>query len=165
MTLADILDLFRYNAWANARITSSITALPSDALTQDLGGSFLTIRDTFAHVISAEWIWLERWRGVNPTSAPDWVKSVDLSHLGHQLNDVETRRTLFLAGLSEPDLNLICSYTLLSGKPSSNTLQDLFVHVTNHSTYHRGQIATMLRRLGTPAASTDFLIYRSEGHP
>ena len=43
MTSADILDLFRYNAWANARITSSITSLPPAALTQDLGGSFPTV--------------------------------------------------------------------------------------------------------------------------
>ena len=165
MTPADILELFRYNTWANGRITSSVMRLSPDALLQDLGGSFPTVRDTFAHIIAAEWVWLERWRGINPTSAPDWVTSADLPILVGNLHDIEVRRAVFLAGLSESDLSSACSYTLLSGTAASNTLRDLLVHVTNHSTYHRGQVAAMLRRLGTPAFSMDFLIYRSEVQP
>jgi uncharacterized damage-inducible protein DinB len=165
MTPADILDLFRYNAWANERITSSVIRLPLVSLTQDLGGSFPTIRDTFAHIVSAEWVWLERWRGINPTTAPDWVKSADLSLLVEQLHEVEANRGAYLIGLSESDLGSTCSFRLLSGKASSHTLRDLLIHVANHSTYHRGQIASMLRRIGAPALSTDFLIYRSEVQP
>jgi len=163
MTPADILDLFRYNTWANERIVSSLVRLPVDAITQDQGGCFPSILDTFAHVVSAEWIWLERWRGINPTSAPDWVKLADLSMLVQQLHDVEAKRGAFLAGLSDRDLGSTCSFKLLSGKVASHSLQDLLVHVANHSTYHRGQIASMLRRLGVPPTSTDFIIYRSEG--
>jgi uncharacterized damage-inducible protein DinB len=165
MTPADVLDLFHYNAWANERITASVMRLPAEALTQDLGGSFPTIRETFAHFISAEWIWLERWRGVRPTSAPDWVKSGDLPQLVQQLQEVEAKRAAFLAGLSESDLESSCSFTLLNGKSASHRLRDLLVHVINHSTYHRGQVAAMLRRLGTPAPSTDFLVYRREVQP
>jgi uncharacterized damage-inducible protein DinB len=165
MTPADILDLFHYDAWANERITSSMLRLPLDALTQDLGGSFPTIRDTFAHIISAEWVWLERWMGTSPKSAPAWVASADLSLLVSHLHDVQAKRNVFLAGLSESDLGSTCSFTSLSGKTASHTLRDLFVHVTNHSTYHRGQLAAMLRRLGTPALSTDFTTYRAEMQP
>jgi len=165
MTPADILDLFRYNAWANERITSSVIRLPLESITQDLGGSFPTVRDTFAHIVSAEWIWLQRWRGINLTSAPEWVKSADLSLLVEQHREVEAKRSAYLMGLTESDLGSTCSFTLLSGKASSYTLRDLLVHVANHSTYHRGQIAAMLRRLGAPALSTDFLIYRSEVLP
>jgi len=162
MTPADVLELFRYNAWANERITSSVMRLSSDAFTQDLGGSFPAVRDTFAHIIAAEWLWLERWKGINPTSAPDWVASADLPLLVQRLRDVEADRNTFLARLSESDLSSICSFTLLSGRAASHTLLDLLIHVTNHSTYHRGQVAAMLRRLGTPSLSTDFLIYRAD---
>jgi len=162
MTPADILDLFAYNAWANERIASTLMRLPPDAFTQDLGGSFPTIRDAFAHIIAAEWIWLERWTGSSPASAPAWIGSADSSLLIQQLHAVEAKRTGFLVGLSESGLSSTCSFTLLSGTPAVHTLRDLFVHVTNHSTYHRGQVAAMLRRLGTPALPTDFLIYRAE---
>jgi len=36
------------------------------------------------------------------------------------------------------------------------------VHVVNHSSYHRGQITTLLRQLGAEAASTDLLVYYDE---
>jgi len=165
MNPADVLDLFRYNAWANERMAASLIRLAPEALTQDLGGSFPTARDTFAHLISAEWIWLQRWRGVNPAEAPGWVASSDLTQLLRQLQEVEAERSVFLAGLSEADLESLCSFTLLSGKPASQRLRDLLIHVANHSTYHRGQLAAMLRRLGSPALSTDFLVYRAAGQP
>lgn len=165
MIPADMLDLFRYNVWANERIIQSLRRLPLEALAQDLGGSFPTIRGTFAHIVSAEWVWLERWMGISPTSAPDWVTSADLSQLVSHLHEVQAKRNVFMAGLSEPDLTSSCSFTLLSGTAASHPLRDLFIHVTNHSTYHRGQMAAMLRRLGTPALSTDFLVYRSEAQP
>jgi uncharacterized damage-inducible protein DinB len=35
----------------------------------------------------------------------------------------------------------------------------MLVHVVNHSTYHRGQVVTMLRRLGKSAQPTDYLVF------
>jgi len=32
-------------------------------------------------------------------------------------------------------------------------------HVVNHSTYHRGQLTTMLRQLGARTVSTDLLMF------
>jgi len=165
MTLPGLLDLFRYNTWANARIAESLLRLPPEAPTQDLGGSFPTVRATFAHLVAAEWLWLERWRGSNPTAAPGWVASGDLPELVRQLGEVEAGRDAFLAGRSESDLDAACAFTLLSGKAASHALRDLLLHTANHSTYHRGQVAAMLRRLGSPAPATDFLVYRAEVPP
>lgn len=39
------------------------------------------------------------------------------------------------------------------------------MHVANHGTYHRGQIATLLRQLGRKAASTDYLRWIDAGSP
>jgi uncharacterized damage-inducible protein DinB len=38
-------------------------------------------------------------------------------------------------------------------------------HVVNHSSYHRGQVVTLLRQLGKTPPATDFLIYFDEGEP
>jgi uncharacterized damage-inducible protein DinB len=39
---------------------------------------------------------------------------------------------------------------------TSISLGHLMQHLANHSTYHRGQIAMMLRQLGAQAEGTDF---------
>jgi uncharacterized damage-inducible protein DinB len=41
-------------------------------------------------------------------------------------------------------------------RSTSVSLAHLMQHLANHSTYHRGQIAMMLRQLGAKAQGTDF---------
>ena len=45
---------------------------------------------------------------------------------------------------------------------NAQPLWQLLQHVANHSTYHRGQITTMLRQLGAKATSTDLIIFYRE---
>jgi uncharacterized damage-inducible protein DinB len=35
-------------------------------------------------------------------------------------------------------------------------------HVVNHSSYHRGQLTTMLRQLAAQPVSLDFLVFHDE---
>ncbi len=55
------------------------------------------------------------------------------------------------------------SYRGVDGQVFAHTLADLIRHVVNHSTYHRGQLVTMLRQLGHTPPSTDFTRYLREG--
>jgi uncharacterized damage-inducible protein DinB len=47
----------------------------------------------------------------------------------------------------------------MSGEPFTSSLGQMLRHVVNHSTYHRGQVTTMLRQLGVPAPATDLILY------
>jgi uncharacterized damage-inducible protein DinB len=161
MNLPGIIDFYRYNAWANGRIVSAIEPLSPEAFDRNLGGSFPTIRGTFAHIVAAEWIWLERWSGRNPTAAPDWVSSADRPVLVSYLHDVEDRRNTFLAAQSETSLAASLPFRFLNGNADAHTLSDLLVHVVNHSSYHRGQVASMLRQVGSSAPSTDLIVFRT----
>jgi len=38
-------------------------------------------------------------------------------------------------------------------------------HVVNHSTYHRGQVTTLLRQLGGTPVATDWLVFLDETTP
>lgn len=53
----------------------------------------------------------------------------------------------------------IISYRNLSGQPFSDPLNNLLRHVVNHSTYHRGQVATQMSQLGVKPPSTDLIVY------
>jgi uncharacterized damage-inducible protein DinB len=41
-------------------------------------------------------------------------------------------------------------------------LAHLMQHVANHSTYHRGQVALMMRQLSSEPAATDFHLFLAE---
>lgn len=162
MTKGDIVELYRYTDWANERLVGVVAELPPQAFERDLGGSFRTVRDVLAHSVSVDWVWLERWRGASPSSFPVWFTSDDPRVLLDQLRQIAARRRVFLDSLVETDLALQLSFTYFSGEPGAVSLVDALFHVVNHSTYHRGQMAWMLRALGGAPPSTDFDLFRAE---
>jgi Uncharacterized protein conserved in bacteria len=161
MNVSDIETLYRYNDWANRLLFTAIAKLPDEAVTQDLGGSLPSLRDVVAHIITAEWAWLERWHGVNPTERPAWIDD-DVPSLIAHLDEIEAKRYRLLEGISDEQLAFDRSIVYLSGKTDTQRFQDMLVHVVNHSTYHRGQITLMFRQLGHAPPSTDFVVFRAE---
>ena len=155
MTIDDIRSLYAYNAWANQRIFESIGQLTSPQIAQPLGGSFSSIRDTVAHIVFAEWLWLRRWKGESPRAQPDWVKG-DITSLREKLTAIERELAEFIESLSDDQLPQTRTITDMSGKTYGRRLGDMLVHVANHATYHRGQVATMTRQVGGTPVSTDF---------
>jgi len=51
------------------------------------------------------------------------------------------------------------AYRTFDGSSHEQSLGDLLRHVVNHATYHRGQLATMLRQLGRTPPATDLVRY------
>src|SRR5262250_2225501 len=62
MNKEDIVLLYEYDRWANARIFQSLEALTVEQFTRDLGGSFGSVRDTVLHILAGEWTWLTFWK-------------------------------------------------------------------------------------------------------
>src|SRR5579859_2591429 len=61
-----IRELYLYNHWANQRVLASVEPLSAGEFNRAMGNSFSSVRDTLAHILGAEWIWLERWLGRSP---------------------------------------------------------------------------------------------------
>jgi uncharacterized damage-inducible protein DinB len=47
----------------------------------------------------------------------------------------------------------------MAGDSYQNKIEDILIHVGNHGTYHRGQIAMLLREKGYNPVSTDYILY------
>lgn len=159
MTLDEIRDLYAYGSWANARTFDAVTAAPPGVADAHMGGSFPSIRATLAHLVGAEWIWLRRWLGESPREVPVWTSSGDVEALRRQLASVEEERAGWLARLTAADLTRVIAYRNLAGDAFADPLAGLLRHVVNHSTYHRGQVTTLLRQAGQPAPNTDLITY------
>jgi uncharacterized damage-inducible protein DinB len=162
MRRTDIERLLSYNEWANARILACAERLTEEQYTAPLVSSFPTIRDTLSHIVSAEWVWVQRWKGVNPRAAPKWATDATPAQLRAALHDVEAQRRDLLQSTGDADLDRPISFVYLSGAGGSHTLMEVLLHVVNHSTFHRGQIVTMLRQVGAEPVPTDIVVYFSE---
>lgn len=159
MNIADVGRLYAYTEWANARIIATIRELSDEQLDRHIDSSFPSIRKTLAHIVSAEWVWLTRWKGESPGAMPAWAVDAPLDSLVANLTRVESERRELFDSMTDDDLEKTLSYRTLKGDPFSNRFADLCTHVANHSTYHRGQLTTMIRQVGATPPSTDFSVF------
>jgi uncharacterized damage-inducible protein DinB len=149
--------LFTYTEWANGRMLEVVRGLSDEQFTREIVSSFPTIRDTLGHMVFAEWVWLRRWKGENPTSRPDWTTEPSLETLETKLHEVERERTELVDSLTDDDIQRDFPYRNMAGNPYSAPLGEQMAHVVNHATYHRGQLTTMLRQAGATPPSTDLV--------
>ncbi|MDT7541392.1 MAG: hypothetical protein QOE33_1296 [Acidobacteriota bacterium] len=159
MDVREIKQLFDYNEWANAQVLDAAARLSEEEFTRNLGNSFSSVRDTLAHVLFAEWVWLRRWMGESPRGWKGQSPFADVASLRAEFSVIEGQRAELLAGLADDALARVVAYTNTKGEEWRYTLGSMMRHVVNHSTYHRGQVTTMLRQLGAHAPSTDLLLY------
>jgi uncharacterized damage-inducible protein DinB len=157
--MEEFRDLFGYHRWANGRVLDATAALPAEQFDRDLGNSFGSIRGTLVHMLGADWVWLSRWTGTSPKAFPDWDVSTH-ALLRERWREIEGKQKEYLDGLGEADVDRVITYTLFAGTTGSNPLGELMRHVVNHSTYHRGQVVTMLRQLkAADPPHTDLIVY------
>lgn len=159
MNIRDIQNLYEYNRWANAQTLAAVSSLGEEQFVQNLSSSFPSVRDTLVHILGAEWIWLERWRGVSPPALLNAQEFPALAAVRARWSKVEQEQGDFINQLTDESLSRRIAYLNTKGQRWEYALGQMLQHVVNHSTYHRGQIATMLRQLGQTPASTDFLMF------
>ena len=162
MNLEDFRTLYDYNSWANHRTLDASAALTPEQFTRDLGSSFSSVRDTLAHIYGAEWFWLERWHGRTPAKLPSPADFPDFGTVRRGFAEMDRNLVDYVASLTQDDLQRVLQFKTLAGVPYSTPLAPCLQHVANHSTYHRGQVTTMLRQLGAKAASTDLIFFYRE---
>lgn len=162
MKVSDLITLYDYNYWANARLMARLEGLSEEDLTRTIGGGHNSIGGTLVHMMSAEWGWLERCGGpprgprLNPANFPT------LDSIRPRYRTIETHVRTFLASLSDGDLERMVSLRNDRGDELSMPVGELMHHAANHSVHHRGQVTMMLRMLGRSPDDTDILLYYAE---
>lgn len=151
MTLELIRELWEYHYWANRRLFEVTAALGEEVAGREVGKQFSapTLRGMFAHIYGADWLWLERWKGRSP-AAPAGPDIQTLGELRQRWDELETEQRRFIDALGEADLGRVIEGTR-EGVTFRRPFGMLLLHVPNHATHHRSEIATMLTMVsGSP---------------
>lgn len=144
--------LFRYNQWANQGLCN---------LLKDQPLKLSEVMQRISHIVAAEEIWYHR------------IKPLDFDLL--PLFEVHPRSLLFPRAENSAkrwldlienidNFQKIISYQNTKGAPYQSPLSDILIHVANHGTYHRGQIATLMRASGVEPLVTDFIAFCRVDH-
>jgi uncharacterized damage-inducible protein DinB len=162
MNKQDIVILYQYNQWANAKILNAAASLTPEQFLAPAAFPHGGLRGTLVHALSAEWIWRTRWEGTSPTFMMKSDELPDFPSLRARWAGEEVRLMNFVNSVREDRLDNTFDYTNTAGKPFTRVLWHAMVHLVNHGTQHRTEAAAMLTDFGCSPGDIDLIFFVSE---
>ena len=145
-TLPKLID---HLEWADAKALGALRAASAPPA---------KAREIYGHILGSEHTWISRIEGRAATVAiwPVLRDEEELSRVSGE-NIAGFRR--ILDGATDVDLTRIVAYKTSAGHPYESTVEDILIHVALHGSYHRGQVATLLRQGGSEPVATDYILF------
>jgi uncharacterized damage-inducible protein DinB len=141
------LKLYQYNAWASDRV---LKCLNSQSIKDE---KVLTL---MGHIVAAQFLWLHRIKGLPAPKVKLWG-SYTLAQLLDMADDAGKQWIEYVESTDDFDREL--TYRNYVNDPYTNNVETIMIHLVNHSSYHRAQIAMLLRQKGMEPVNTDFITY------
>jgi len=156
---AIVRDLLTYMLWADRLMLKAAREVRPEDLTRDAGISFRSLLGTMAHMAISQRLWLSRFSGSPLDRLPAIEDFPDLPSWIHGWEETASGIEAFLAALTDEQLAAPLSWTATTGETHSRPLWQPVVHLVNHTTYHRGQVVSLLRQMGYESPKTDLVYY------
>ncbi len=162
MNKQDIQLLYRYNAWANARILNAAAKATQEQFLAADSYPHGGLRGTLTHTLMAEWIWRNRWEGNSPTYFFKPEDFPTFESLRMRWQEEDKFLNAFLEALTDEKLNAPFQFKTTRGAEMENILWQAMSHVVNHGTQHRSEAAAMLTELGFSPGDIDLIVFLRE---
>lgn len=125
----------QFEFWANTELLQTLK------LANPLNERALLL---FSHINSANTIWLNRLK--EETISTTLFQNRNLFECERLLNANNINWTTYLEQITEKELEEILEFDFpIDGSKRSLSKKDAIFHITNHSSYHRGQIISLLK--------------------
>ena len=152
--------LMRYKAWANELVFGAVAKMPEAELTAPRKIVFGNLLRTLNHVYAMDEVWRAHLEGRlhgyttrNPDACPT------LTELQEAQRAMDAWWVDYADALPEAKQDEVVSFRFIGGGPASMTRRDILLHVANHGTYHRGNVASMMYQAGTAPPTTDLPVF------
>ena len=149
-----------YSAWGTRRVLDVCASLTGEQLDRGLGAFHGSILRTFRHIHDGERVWLQRLvEGGSQRLPSDSGPEHSFEFLVQSWPELWRGYREWLESASDGDLTEELSTVLPDGGDFSVPRWQIVLHAINHTTFHRGQIVSMLRGLGVQPPNTDLTCY------
>jgi len=155
-------ELFRHMAWADAVVWRAVLAAGHDDRTYKL----------LFHIHQVQHAFLSVWSGEETPPFRDFSVYPDLPSLAKWARGFHEDVPSFLNSVREEELSQTKEVTwkrwvekAIGRAPEPTTLAETMLQITQHSTYHRGQVNARLREREITPPLTDFIAWVWMGKP
>ena len=139
------------------RTLNAAAALTPEELTRDLGTSFRSVLGTLIHGFCADRMWLSRIEGAGRKSMLDPGEMVTLAVLKREWPRILDRLIERTTDVSAEQIEADVVYCRTNGEEQRTPFWQVILHAVNHASYHRGQVATLLRQMDKEPPNTDLI--------
>jgi uncharacterized damage-inducible protein DinB len=155
---ADVLRThIAYSGWATGRLLESLAELTPEERIFDFQTADRSPLGTMVHIYRAELLWLARFHQHPQPDLPS--ADMPLAQLQVDSAALQLRMEQWAATLTDASVQEDLSYRNMRGDPFTQPIWQLVLHVVNHATHHRGQVAGFLRSLGHKPPVLDLVFY------
>jgi uncharacterized damage-inducible protein DinB len=149
-----------YNNWANKCNTDNILKLDNAQHHQKMESSFPTLHATVLHMWVAESAWWQRVMLQDKITVPTEAENPTMPDVVNGLLLQSALWEEWVKDCSEMLLKHVYAFQHSKKDLYKQPVYETVMHVINHSTYHRGQLVTMMRTLGVQTIpQTDFSVF------
>ena len=158
-----LINYQQYNHWANEKMCKYLEGIDEQGITSTEREEFETIKNIILHIADSEQTWLARLNGKNIPHMHNLDIAESFSGICHSIRKNSDEFIAFLSEKEDSFFLLSTEYVNLKGKTFSQNNAEIILHSMNHSTFHRGQVISMLRHVGyTDQSASDFIMFLRE---
>jgi uncharacterized damage-inducible protein DinB len=157
----DLTSLYAYNRWADRRMLDACRMLAPEQYAAEPVPGWTSVRSSVVHIAIVTDGWLRGVAGESVQTTPTEAELPTVEDAARLLDRANRLIDDLLPRLTPAELSTPRTF---SGRGRTAVLPPWAVlrHVVNHATYHRGQIASKLKRLGKEPPVTDFIFWVME---
>ncbi|GIN70263.1 protein DinB [Bacillus sp. J14TS2] len=159
-----VLTMYKYHIWANEVILNRLKELPQDVFHKEVNSGFSSAAKTMCHIYLTDLAWLEIISGTSMSDAMAYTNQLTEQM---ETKNIEEMKVVFteLSKRYKKYLNDQTNYekVIEVDNPYAGLLEttifETILHLVTHGSYHRGNIATMLRQIGHTSVMQDFGLF------
>ncbi len=154
------IKMLRYKAWSSEISYSTAATLPEEELTRVRSTNFGTIAFTLNHLYVVDDIFKAHLTGVaHSYTARNTPTHPPLPDLWAQVQQLDRWYLDHAASLSEAALHERIHFPFVGGGEGDMSRLEIFLHLVNHTTYHRGFVADMFNQCGVFPRASDLSVF------
>ncbi len=162
--LDDVVALFAYDRWANRIVFDACRMLTAEQFVAEPVPGWSSVRSTISHIALATEFNLHALAGDSDDRIPTEAELVTVDDVARLLERAYRRFEELRPTLTPERLNTVLTLRAI-GRTFTLPRWAILRHIVNHSTYHRGQVASKLKRFGIEQPITDFFWWVIEQIP
>ena len=160
----DIVALFAYDRWANRKVLDACRKLTAEQYVAEPVPGWSSVRSTTYHIALATEFNLRTLAGDPDDRIPTEADLATVDDVAQLLERAYRRFEELRPKLTAERLNTMLTLRAI-GRTFTLPRRAILRHIVNHSTYHRGQVASKLKRFGIEQPITDFFWWMIEQVP